>query len=61
MDIKKENEKIVTTRTFSECFYGYDDPELSNKIINRFDEILSYPYQPERSKREDMRKHDAVL
>ena len=48
METKKENGKIITTMTFSECFFGYNDSNLSKEIINRFDEILSYPYQPER-------------
>jgi hypothetical protein len=49
MEIKKENGNIITIMSLSECFFGYDDPEISKQIINRFDEILSYPYQPERA------------
>jgi hypothetical protein len=48
MEIKKENGKVITKMSFSECFFGYDDPELSKQIINRFNEIICYPNQPER-------------
>ncbi len=48
MEIKRENGKILTKQTFSECFFGYDDPNLSIEIINKFNDILLYPNQPER-------------
>ena len=54
MEIKKENGKVITKMSFSECFFGYDDPEISKLIINRFDEILCYPNQPERLNPEDV-------
>ena len=48
MEIKEENGTVTTTMTFSECYFGVDDPEISTDIINRFNEILCYPNQPER-------------
>lgn len=53
MEIKKENGKVIISMSFSECFFGYHDPDLSKEIINRFDEILLYPNQPERLNPED--------
>ncbi len=53
MKIKKENGKIIKTMTFSECFFGFDSSDLSREIINSFNEILLYPYQPERLSPED--------
>ncbi len=48
MEIKKENGRVTTTMSFSECFYGFDDSSLSNEILDRFNEIVSYPYRPDR-------------
>lgn len=53
MEIKKENGKVITTMTFSECFFGYKNDFLSKSIIDRFNEIISYPYRPERLSPED--------
>jgi hypothetical protein len=61
MEIKKENGKIITTMTFSECFFGYDDPELSKAIIDRFDETILYPSQPDRLRRVDTGDSEAIV
>ncbi len=53
MEIIKEDGKIITKMSFSECFFGYDDPNLSKEIINIFDENLSYSYQPGRTSEKD--------
>jgi len=54
MEIKKEDGKVITTMSFSKCFFGYDNPNVSKEIINTFDRILlSHPNQPERLNPED--------
>ena len=60
MEIKKENGKVITTMTFSECFYGYNDPNLSKEIINHLDEIISYSYQPERLSEKTRKGSDSL-
>jgi len=61
MEIKKENGKVITKMTFSECFFGYDDSILSESIIHTFDEILSYPNQPDRLRRVDTSNSEAIV
>lgn len=61
MEIKRENGKIITTMSFSECFVGFNDPEISKQIINRFDEILLYPNQPDRLRRVDTSNSEAIV
>lgn len=44
MEIKKEDGKVITTMTFSECFFGFDDLELDKEILDRFNQIINNPF-----------------
>ena len=63
MEIKTENGIITTTMSLAEAFLEKEiidqmskeqQEQASKEIHARLNEICSYPYQPERSKREDI-------
>lgn len=58
MEIEKKDGKVITTMSFSEGFFAYDDPDLSKEIINRLYEIISYPSRPKKLSERDYKYAD---